>query len=288
MAHKIIDTHVHIWDFQRARYKWLENDPTILNRSYSIDELTPQIGKVGVTNGVLVQAANNSEDTDMILEVAAKTEWIVGIVGWLPLTDPSQTYKIITQKYLNNKYFKGCRHLIHNEADPKWLLQRTVLESLNILAQKNITYDVVGVNEDHLKTALEVADKVPGLKMVFDHLNQPPISRGEKFGLWGSLMEEASFHPNLYAKISGMGTTTRNGKNWTKDDIKPYIVFAIEHFGTDRCFCGGDWPVALLAGSYENTWIVYQQIFSEELNEADRNKILSDNAINFYNLSFDL
>jgi L-fuconolactonase len=30
------------------------------------------------------------------------------------------------------------------------------------------------------------------------------------------------------------------------DDIKPYIAFALEQFGSDRCFCGGDWPVSLL------------------------------------------
>jgi predicted TIM-barrel fold metal-dependent hydrolase len=35
----IIDTHIHIWNFDKAKYEWLENDTSILNRSYDIDEL---------------------------------------------------------------------------------------------------------------------------------------------------------------------------------------------------------------------------------------------------------
>ncbi|MDP4251407.1 MAG: amidohydrolase family protein, partial [Bacteroidota bacterium] len=147
------------------------------------------------------------------------------------------------------------------------------------------TYDIVGVNSEHLKTAIRIAEKLPGLKMVLDHLNQPPIATKERFGLWGELMQTASQHKNLYAKISGLGTTAGNGKDWTKDDLKPYIVFVLEHFGTDRCFCGGDWPVALLAGPYEKAWLAYQQIFAEELSTGEQEQLLYKNAQSFYNLS---
>ena len=87
----MIDTHVHIWDFNRASYDWLKNDQSILNRSYSIDEFDTVRQQVGLTEVVLVQAANNFEDTDHMLEVAANNDWVTGVVGWLPLIDPAQT-----------------------------------------------------------------------------------------------------------------------------------------------------------------------------------------------------
>lgn len=227
MTRNIVDTHVHVWDLERAEYAWLQNDTSILNRTYSIEALSPHIQKANVTEGILVQAANNFEDTDWMLRVADRTAWIKGVVGWLPLQDPVSTEKALTGNYLKNPYFKGCRHLIHNESDPRWLLQEKVIESLKILAAHSLSYDVVGVNTDHLRTALQVAEKLPGLRMVLDHLNQPPIASKEKFGLWGELMKEAAQCNNVCAKISGLGTTAASGDNWTKDDLKPYVMYAL-------------------------------------------------------------
>lgn len=285
MANCIIDTHIHVWDLQKAEYTWLKEDTSILNKTYSIEQLTPQIEKAGVTEGLLIQAANNFEDTDLMMQVAAKTDWIKGVVGWLPLLNPEATEKALRERFLDSRYLKGCRHLIHNEVNPKWLLQTNVIESLGILAEHQLTYDIVGINTEHLKTAIMVAEKLPNLKMVFDHLNQPPIASKERFGEWGELMKVVSQHKNLYAKVSGLGVTAGNGKQWTKNELKPYIMQALELFGTNRCFCGGDWPVALLAGSYEKAWLAYRQIFSEELTADEQLQVLCNNAVSFYNLT---
>ena len=268
----------------RFTYSWLENNTSILNKTYSIDQLTPHISKANVTDGILVQAANNFEDTDTMLEVADRTDWIKGVVGWLPLLDPVAMGKPLAN-YLKNNYFKGCRHLIHTEVNTQWLLNDNVIESLKILAKHDLTYDIVGVNTAHLQSSIKVAEKIPELKMVFDHLNQPPIHSKELFGRWGELMKEASQHNNLYAKISGLGTTAGNGNNWTKDDLKPYVMYVLELFGVDRCFCGGDWPVALLAGSYNKVWLAYQQIFEEELTLEEQEMVLNKNATFFYKLA---
>jgi L-fuconolactonase len=283
MLQRIVDTHVHVWNFDRAEYLWLKGDTSILNRSYPIEELESERKKAGVTDGVLVQAANNFEDTDWMLEVAENTEWIKGVVGWLPLMNPQETAKTLGEKYYNQKYFKGVRHLIHDEPDSKWLLQKEVLESLQILSDYHLPYDVVGVLPEHIETALTVAEKIPSLKMVFDHLNQPPIASKEKFGRWGELIKEASRHSNFYAKISGLGTTSKNAE-WSKGDIQSYIEFVLEHFGIDRCFCGGDWPVSLLAGSYSRTWSIYREVLDSLLNEEEQQKIYCQNAVVFYQL----
>lgn len=280
----MIDTHLHIWNFSKAKYPWLDGNETILNRTYLIEELSAERIAVGVTKAVLVQASNNFEDTDWMLENAATVDWIAGVVGWLPLQEPELVANVLQNKYLKNNYFKGVRHLIHDESDPQWLLQPAVIESLKLLAQHNIPYDVVGVLTTHIETVLKVAELVPDLRMIFDHLNQPPIASNQKFGKWGELMQEASKNKNFYAKISGLGTTTGNMENWTEDDLKPYINFVIQEFGVDRCFCGGDWPVSLLAGSYTKTWTAYKNIIKALVNESAQKKIFESNAVQFYNL----
>ncbi len=279
----IVDAHIHIWDLENIRYQWLEANESILNQTYHLHQLEDERKEAGVTHGILVQAENHYEDTEWMLKNAKETDWIRGVVGWLPLLYPAKTSEGLEQ-YSSNPYYVGMRHLIHDEADPKWLLQEPVLESLQLLGDAGLPFDVVGVLTDHIETVLKVAEKVPNLKMVFDHLNQPPIPTKEKFGKWGELMSEAAQNPNFYQKISGQGTASGNFESWSGDDIKPYIEFVLEQFGADRCFMGGDWPVSLLAGSYSHTWSIYKELLFELLDSNDLEKVMSLSAAKFYQL----
>jgi L-fuconolactonase len=281
---KIIDTHVHVWDLEKADYPWLEGDTSILNRTWKIEEIETERKEAGVTAGVLVQASGNLENTELMLETAYNSDWILGVVAWLPLMNPGKTQRLLEERFLKEKYFKGVRHQVHDEKDPKWLLQPEVIESLKIISSYGIPYDVVGIKPDHIQTTIELTGKIPELRMVFDHLNGPPIPRKEKFGSWGELMKVAAQHKSLYAKISGLGTASGDFQNRTTDDIKPYVEFVLRHFGTDRCFCGGDWPVSMLANNYVQSWQITKSILNSLLNELERDQVFFSNANSFYNL----
>jgi L-fuconolactonase len=282
---RIIDTHIHIWNFDRADYPWLKGDTSILNRTYAIDEIETERKAAGITDGIMVQASCNLDDTNLMLEVAIENDWVQGVVCWLPLMDTEQTARILEDDFLPNRYFVGVRHLIHDEPDANWLLQPAVIESLQLLAKHNKPYDVVGVKPEHIETVLKVSELVPELKMVFDHLNAPPISSGEKYGRWGELMKEAAQNKNLYAKISGLGTAGGNFEGRTAADIKPYVAFALEHFGTNQCFCGGDWPVSALANTYSKTWHITKEIIEELLDNEEQERVCFGNANSFYKLN---
>ncbi len=284
MSQNVIDTHIHVWDLRQVEYPWLKGNTTILNRDYDLEELEGERKKAGVTAGILVQAANSLEDTDWMLRVAESHSWIAGVVGWLPLQDPDATARILEEQYVPGSRLRGVRHQIHDEPDAAWLLQETVLESLGMLASRNIPYDLVGILPAHIETALRVAEKWPGLRLIFDHLNQPPIANPAKGNAWEKLMKEAAAHGNFYVKISGLGTAAQKGEEWKTEDLEPCIEFALHYFGPDRCCCGGDWPVSLLAGTYEKTWIAYRTIITKFLGPQDQAKVLYQNAERFYRL----
>ncbi|WP_346238637.1 amidohydrolase family protein [Niabella insulamsoli] len=281
----IIDTHVHIWDLQRSAYNWLKQAPEVLHSNHALSDLEDERKATSVSGGVLVQADNTLEDTALMFEAAKSNSWIKGVVGWLPLTDPSATEKLLKHFMQEQIFFKGVRHLIHDEPDAAWLLQPAVIDSLKILAEYRIPYDFVGVKTEHIQTALKVAQRVPNLKMVFDHLNQPPITADLNGSEWASLMAEAAQHDQFYAKISGLGTVA--GKEFfTVENIKPFVTFVLSIFGTNRCFLGGDWPVSLLAANYTTTWALYQQLIEAILpDEEERERVYSKNAVSFYNLN---
>ncbi len=284
MSIPIIDTHVHIWDLIKVHYSWLQGDTSILARNYLPEELYPQLSKVNVTSAVLVQAANNLEDTELMLSAAAQNDWIKGVVGWVPLEDPSKTQTLVENWKATQPYIKGIRHLIHNEVNEHWLLQDKVIESLKILAHHKISYDIVGVKEAHLKAAITIAEKIPNLNLVLDHLNNPPMTNQSELDVWRTNMKVAAQHKNIYAKISGLAMATGKFETWTSADIQASIEYALAQFGTDRCFCGGDWPVSLLAGGYIKTINAYREIIENCLPITDQEKVYFKNATLFYQL----
>lgn len=279
MATTIIDTHQHLWDLDRVEYPWLTPEFGVLHRTYLASELEPQLAPAGVNYTILVQAANSYEDTEYMFEQADAYDWMIGVVGWVPLLRPDEAAKAI-ELYRKNPYFKGVRHLIHNEPDPRWLLQPEVIEGLKLLAANDLTFDVVATLPEHMACIPVLSEKVPELKMVIDHLGQPPIPSGE-LGRWAGDLRAAAANPRVYGKISGLGTTSGNFEGWQAQDLKPYVDFAIETLGPERCMTGGDWPVSVLAGGYVKAWQAYRQILADRP-AAEQEQILNRTAQEFY------
>jgi L-fucono-1,5-lactonase len=281
MNQTIVDAHQHMWNLDRVAYPWLTPDLGVLCRTHEAPELEPQLAPAGVTHTVLVQAANSFADTEYMFEQAAIYPWMVGVVGWVPLLMPDMAGWAI-ERYLRSPRFRGVRHLIHNEPNPKWLLQEPVFESLRLLADNGLTFDVVATLPEHMECIPVLSNRVPNLKMVIDHLGQPPIA-SRKMGRWGNDLEVAAENPNIYGKISGLGTASGNWEGWAAEDLRPYVEYALEVFGPERCMCGGDWPVSVLAGGYVKAWTAYRSLVAA-LPAPDQERVLAGTAIEFYGL----
>ena len=87
---------------------------------------------------------------------------------------------------------------------------------------------------------------------MIDHLGKPPIG-SDRMDEWEALIRSCASHQNVYAKISGLNTSTSR-PDWDVDDLIDPIKVAVDSFGPDRLMCGSDWPVALLNGDYDRVW----------------------------------
>jgi L-fuconolactonase len=280
---KLIDTHIHAWNLEKVHYQWLEGNTSALNKTYSLDELEPELEKLHVSHGVMVQAANSFEDSFFMLEECKNRNWLKGVVGWMPFTEP-QHWEENLLKFEENPLLKGFRHLIHDEPNPKWLLQPEVLESFVKLEKSRFSFDVVSVLPEHLACVLKISEKYPEISWCLDHLSHPPTKANERFGKWGDLMKEAASNPKIHIKISGLGMTVNDLQTWNANEIQPYVEFGLEHFGIHRAMIGGDWPVVNLCGGYQKSIATYLEILQKNLSEKETDQILSKNAIRFYRL----
>jgi L-fuconolactonase len=279
----IIDAHQHFWNLEHVAYPWLDQSDGPICRTIEASDLEPLLTSAGIDKTVIVQAANSYEDTDYMLRTAATHKWVGGVVGWVPLNIPFAARSKLEQ-YTQNSLFKGVRHLIHDERDNDWVVRESVIEGLQVLAEFGMTFDVVAVFPNHVKHVPTLAKRVPELKMVIDHMAKPPI-KDRQMGLWAEQMKEAAQHPNVYVKISGLNTAA-DWATWSAADIRPYIDFALEHFGADRMIFGSDWPVANLAGDYAKVWEETNKAILE-YSTSERAAILGGTAAKFYNIAED-
>ena len=279
----VIDAHQHFWNLDRVAYPWLTAMGGPICRNFEPPELIPQLAAAGVDATVVVQAMDSAADTAYMLEQAAAHPFIAAVVGWVPLDRPDEAAAAL-DRYLSGEHgrarFAGVRHLIHEEPDPDWLLRETVIEGLRLLAELGLTFDVVA-QVRHLRHVPVLAERVPGLRMVIDHLGKPPIAAGQ-WEPWASLLRAAADCPGVHAKISGLGTEA-HPDTWTASDLQRYVDHAIDVFGPGRLMFGSDWPVSVLAGGYPKVWPETGKVLSG-LPADDRAQIYGGTAMRFYHL----
>ena len=83
-------------------------------------------------------------------------------------------------------------------------------------------------------------------------------------------------------KISGMVTETEK-LNWNQTDFIPFLDTVTNAFGVDRLLFGSDWPVCLLAASYDEVIKINNEYF-KNFSKEERDKIFGENAQRIYNL----
>ncbi len=276
----VVDAHQHFWNLRTGSYPWLTPEAGPIYRTFEPEELVPQLAAAGIDRTVLVQAMDSYADTDAMLAQADEHDFIAAVVGWVPLNRPAEAAQAL-ERYGRHPKFAGVRHLIHDDPDPDWVIQDSVIEGLGLLAEAGLPFDVVAVLPRHLEHVPVLAERVPGLRMVIDHLAKPPIKE-KGWEPWASLIAAAAECPGVYAKVSGLNTAA-DAETWTAGDLRPYVDHAIETFGPDRLMFGSDWPVAVLAGDYAKVWRETGALLAE-LSDDDRSAVLGGTAARFYRI----
>ncbi len=282
MTSPIIDSHHHFWDPKSGgEYGWLSGPFEPINRVFEPDDLRPALDKNGVTGTVLVQTWNDLAETWDFIRTAEATDFVAGVVGWVDLTDARLADTLGELKNSpEGKWLVGIRHLIQTESDPNWLLRNDVGKGLKAVGAADLVYDLVP-NLPQLPSCIRTVEAFGDMRFVLDHISKPEIRNGG-FNEWAAPIRQFRGRHNVWCKLSGM-VTEANWQTWTPKDLKPYVHEVVDIFGTDRCMFGSDWPVCLVAGSYDRVMDALQECV-EDLSEADRQKVFGLNAIEAYRL----
>jgi len=273
-----IDAHQHFWNYNKEKHSWIDDNMAIIRKDFLPSDLKKVFDENDIDGCVAVQADQTLDETNFLLELSLKNEFIKGVVGWVDLRDKAIDDTL--EKYHSLNKIKGWRHVVQGEADHNFLLRPDFLRGISYLEKYDYTYDIL-IFPHQLGATLEFVRQFPHQKFVIDHIAKPYIKDGFYDG-WGILMKEIAKHQNVFCKMSGM-ITEADYQKWTADQINPYMELVLNTFGTERVMYGSDWPVCLVAGNYKQVKGLLTK-FIAKLSPAEQNAIMGLNAIEFYNL----
>ena len=274
----IIDTHHHFWKYSAAEYGWINDEMKTIRRDFLPADLKKTLDDAGVSGAVSVQARTTVEESDWLLSMAEKHDFLRGVVGWVPLTE-SDVEKHL-ERLPQHKKFKGVRHVIQGEPDDNYILRPDFNAGVKKLLKYKLRYDIL-IFERHLKPSIRFVDQHPNQMFILDHVAKPKIKE-RILSPWREDMIALGKRPNVYCKLSGM-ITEADWKKWSSADLAPYLDTALQAFGPKRLLFGSDWPVMLVAGQYK-PWVELIKQTIKRYSTAEQEQILAKNAIEAYGL----
>lgn len=273
-----IDTHQHFWQFDPVRDSWITDEMKAIQRDFTPLDIQFVLERNGFSGTVAVQASQSDEETNYLVQLSKDYPFIKGVVGWIDLQAENISEQL--ENYRAVQVLKGFRHVVEGEADPDFLIRPAVLNGLKALADYGYTYDLL-IRPRHYKATLQCVDQNPNLQFVLDHIAKPPIKTRE-FDEWAAFIDALAAYPNVVCKVSGLATEA-DWAGWKLDDFKQYLDHIFTCFGKQRIMYGSDWPVCLLAASYEESIAIVEDKLGD-FTAAEKKAFWAENAIRIYNL----
>jgi L-fuconolactonase len=272
-----IDAHQHFWMFDPVRDAWISEEMRTIRKNFLPENLKPLLDTGRLDGCVAVQADQSEEETDFLLTLARQNDFIKGVVGWIDFRKENISERL--SWYSQFKLVKGFRHIV--QAEPAgFLSDKNFLYGIQQLHGHSFTYDIL-IYPHQLKETVTFIQKFPDQPFVIDHLAKPYIKEG-KIEDWKKDISSCASFTNVNFKISGM-VTEANWKNWKAEDFTPYLDVVLEKFGPKRLLYGSDWPVCLVAASYEQQLSIVENYIAK-LSSTEKALIMGENAKGFYNI----
>ena len=273
----MIDSHQHFWKYHPEKHAWINDDMRSIRRDFQPEDLKPLLDENNFEGCVVVQVDQTEDETLQLVSLANQHSFIKGVVGWIDLRNENLASRLDYFSSLKN--LKGFRHIVQAEKEG-FLRQPSFIKGVQMLNRHGFTYDLL-IYHHQLPDALDFVEHTPDTAIVIDHIAKPPIAT-ENIRTWARDIAAMAEFPNVCCKISGMVTEAR-WSEWKYEDFVPYLDVVFRAFGTSRVMYGSDWPVCLVAASYDEQLSIITS-YLKDLSASEKSNVLGENAKRFYNL----
>jgi L-fuconolactonase len=279
----LIDSHQHFWELGQHDQPWLRrpgNEPLL--RDYTESDLRPLAAEAGVTATIVVQTLAEPAETPELLALAAASDLVAGVVGWVDLQSERVAETLAAlQDRPDGSYLRGIRHPVLIEADQDWLRRPAVRRGLAAVGVAGLVYDLV-IPAAVLPAAVDTVAACPDVTFVLDHLGNPDLD-GSPDDQWARAISQLGELPNVSCKLSGiLGEPSPDGGDGI-GHLRPYYESVLAAFGPERLMFGSDWPPCTLTASYGGVVAVARALIADLL-PAEQAEIWAGTARRVYRL----
>lgn len=277
----VIDTHIHLYDTTReAGLTWPPKSDTVLYRPVLPKHFDEVANANGITATVIVEASEWLPDNQWVLDlVKHDPKRYIGLVGSLEIgtNDFAQNLKSLS----TDKRYVGIR--MRERPWGKDRFTDKVWRDLKLLADMDQTLDVL-MFQFSLEDVATVAQKVPNLRILINHVAGANIDGKPADPDWVKGVKLAASHANVYCKISGLFQQSHQQPSPTNVDFyRPTLDVLTEAFGEGRLIYGSNWPVTMRGGKYSDFKKVVMDYYAPKGRPVVE-KLLFRNALKFYGL----
>jgi L-fuconolactonase len=273
-----IDAHQHFWKYNEARDSWITEEMAVIQKNFLPEDLRPLLPLNKIDGTVIVQSDQSKEENIFQLANSLQHDFVKGVVGWVDLE--ADDLSDHPEHYQEFKKLKGFRHILQGEKQRDFMLRPNFRRGIGKLKQFGYTYDIL-IYPDQLNYTLEFVKAFPDQPFVVDHLAKPEL-RKKAVDEWKKGMNALASCDIVYCKVSGR-VTEASWKQWRYEDFTPYLDVVSNGFRAERMLFGSDWPVCLVAASYEQVIGIVERYFST-FTKNEQDLIFGKNAVTFYNL----
>ena len=263
----MIDAHVHLWRIGANDCVWPTPADGVLHRDFGIDEMIAVLDGAAVDRAVLIQSQESPRDTAWLLDLAATTTRIAGVVGWADLRDRDEVSDLSSHPLL-----KGLRPMVQGCATD-WYDDPALDAGLAAMIEHGLVLDAL-IRPAHLPALARLTARTPDLVIVIDHAAKP---EGGQKGIadWQTAIAPLARQPNVHVKLSGLLTEL------PREAIAPAVQTLLDLFGAERLLWGSDWPVLTAVDVYR-AWLDFA---SSLIPKDDHTVVFGGNAARVYRIA---
>ncbi len=293
MIQKAIDSHFHIW--RREDQPWLRGPmvPRIfgpyepIRRDYPIAEFLEDQQGSGVGKAVYVQTNWAREDFEKevawLQQTADETGWPHAIVGYADVSVDDVRPQI--DRLMKYPLLRGVRMQLHWHDVPEFRFAPSADQVVDPKVRKNVArLKDYGLSFDlqlfpsQMKDGLQLVGENPEIDFILTHCGMLTGMEAETTEAWKEGLRTLSAAPNLYAKLSGLGTFVHRNDPAL---IATIMDHAIAILGSDRLMFGSNFPVEKLWTSHADLIAAHRAAASRH-SKADQENIFWNTAERVY------
>jgi predicted TIM-barrel fold metal-dependent hydrolase len=280
---RIVDAHVHLWDPALTEwYPYLSGseelemgDVSGMSRRFDAATYFAEAETWNVEKLINVAAATGWNSIDETLELDRQAEACGRpdvIVGGLPPTDSVAETVAAIDRQLASPRFRGARPMGGAEGP---LPEADVLRALQ---ERDLVVELM-IHPDLLLPTARRLETIDSPVVVVEHTGWPRNGSDEEHALWAEgITALGSLGPNVVCKLSGLSVPLGSMR---VDVLAPWLEFAIQAFGADRCMFASNFPVDGISGTLDELLSSYSAIIGQ-LDNEERDKIFAGNAERIY------